>query len=158
MIPGNSELKTISCAMQEGFEYVAVNASGFEWRPERPEGASFVEQKWGWSAFDPGDWIELELDSRAPAGANVSFGVLVWLSHLKSYEHMGLADVACVSGCTCAPAKINGRSDHRLSVPFPLQLPVSQHEQCRIRVTVSPEPGQTREHKVVLFAAVVLYG
>jgi len=33
-----------------------------------------------------GDWVELELDTRAPAGANVSFGVLVWLSHLKSYE------------------------------------------------------------------------
>ena len=27
---------------------------------------------------------------------------------------------------------------------------VSQHEQCRIRVTISPEPGQTGEHKVSL--------
>ena len=127
---------------------------------------------------------------------------------------MGLADVQCVSGCSCKPAKLNGRSDHRISVPFPLQFPasaaawcrlvavgrrgrnlccheqlpcfaesgavvqhldrrraaaldcpaspaqgnawlascpqVSQHEQCRIRVTISPEPGQTGEHKVSL--------
>lgn len=33
---------------------MVYNASGFEWRPERPEGASFVEQKWGWSAYEPG--------------------------------------------------------------------------------------------------------
>lgn len=40
-------------------------------------------------------------------------------------QHMGLADVECVSGCTCAPATLNGRSDHRISVPFPLQFPAS---------------------------------
>lgn len=126
-------------------------------------------------------------------------------------QHMGLADVECVSGCTCAHATLNGRSDHRISVPFPLQFPasaaagllaawpacacaawhahmvaatairarclpcrcwalpclshllpwhacsqlcttlvlqVTQHEQCRIRVTISPQAGQTGEHKV----------
>lgn len=71
---------------------------------------------------------------------------------------MGSADVECVSGCTCQPVKLRGRSDHRISVPTPLMFPVSQHAACRIRVTITDEPGQTGEHKVVLFAVVTLFG
>lgn len=37
---------------------------------------------------------------------------------------MGFADVECVHGCKCARAKLNGRSDHRISVPIPLQFQV----------------------------------
>ena len=47
-----------------------------------------------------GDWAELELDTRAPPGANLSFGVFIWLSHLKSYEAR-----VCALVLPCPPAR-----------------------------------------------------
>ena len=41
--------------LQEAFKrVVAAHSSGFAYRPERPDGSSFVDQKWGWSATKPG--------------------------------------------------------------------------------------------------------
>ena len=36
--------------LQERFQAVAVGMKGFTWRAERPEAATFVDQKWGYSA------------------------------------------------------------------------------------------------------------
>ena len=46
---------------------MVVAHRGFEWRAERPEEATFVGQKWGWTASQPGDWAELQFDSRDAA-------------------------------------------------------------------------------------------
>lgn len=62
-------------------------ASGFEYQPERPGAPDFVAQKWGWRGTAPGDWAELELDTRAPAGSGPpDRDVVVWLAYLKSYQ------------------------------------------------------------------------
>ena len=46
-----------------------------------------MAQKWGWRGTAPGDWAELELDTRAPAGSGPpDRDVVVWLAYLKSYQ------------------------------------------------------------------------
>lgn len=44
----------LSTPLQKGFEGVVRNASGFEYRAERPGAAGFVAQKWSWSGYNPG--------------------------------------------------------------------------------------------------------
>lgn len=39
---------------QEDFRPLVRASEGFEWRPQKPSAASFVEQKWGWAGQDPG--------------------------------------------------------------------------------------------------------
>lgn len=41
-------LRTASLLPQEDFQSVATAMDGFEWRPERPDAADFVSQKWGY--------------------------------------------------------------------------------------------------------------
>ena len=39
----------------------------------------------------------------------------VKVSHLKSYENMGVARISCESGCKCIPTLVNGTSEKRTS-------------------------------------------
>lgn len=39
-----------------------------------------------------------------------SGGALVALAYLKSYEHMGVMQVHCVSGCACADGQVDGHN------------------------------------------------
>lgn len=69
---------------------MVVNSSGFEWRPERPEEPTFVEQKWGWTG-------------RKPGGQLVA-GLLLW---------------SALSGHTAAEAHCGTRSMPLLTTPAP---------------------------------------
>lgn len=60
------------------------HSPGFQYVAERPEAPTFAEQKWGWRALRPGEWAELEFDSRGGLHANDT--AAVWLIHLRSYE------------------------------------------------------------------------
>lgn len=161
--------------------------------------------------INAGAWAEMEIDTRLPPAVPSNASATVWLAFLKSYAHMGVADVACVAGCACPPSRLDGTTEHRISLlmPFiwqasenspragwvgavvecrwpscvprllhrcslcnrlrlaaarlptlPTQPQVSQHEACRIRVTVSGDAGRvpSGEHKVVLAAIVISLG
>ncbi|PRW61459.1 hypothetical protein C2E21_0239 [Chlorella sorokiniana] len=97
MLPGNYEKRTLFCAMPADLKQVVKAASGFQYRAERPNATDFVRQKWGYSAFDPGDWLELEIDTRLDGhnASNTSQPVLVAFGCLHSYEHMGVAEATC---------------------------------------------------------------
>ena len=41
--------------LQEDFKPMVRRSSGFEWRPERPNATTFVEQKWGWTGQAVGE-------------------------------------------------------------------------------------------------------
>ncbi|KAL4443942.1 hypothetical protein ABPG75_011679, partial [Micractinium tetrahymenae] len=88
MVPGNIESPTTLCAMQDDFWPVVVrHSSGFAYRPERPDKPSRVEQKWGWTAFTPGEWAELQIDSREhPNSTRSKPEVTASLVYLRSYE------------------------------------------------------------------------
>ncbi|PRW61022.1 hypothetical protein C2E21_0416 [Chlorella sorokiniana] len=71
---------------------------------------------------------------------------------------MGVALVECKEGCTCQPAKLDGKYDKPVSIFWMLKLFVSQHERCRLRVTITNEPaGQQGAHKVTLAAIMVTH-
>lgn len=71
-----------------------------------------------------------------------------------SYQGMGTALVECKKGCKCQATKLDGAWDQRMSLFWMLKLYVSQHERCRLRVTVSGKPDDPDEqaggHKVTL--------
>ncbi|PRW56718.1 hypothetical protein C2E21_4783 [Chlorella sorokiniana] len=140
MIPGNAAHATTLCAMQEEFQSVAVAMDGFEWRPERPEAADFVSQKWGYRGDKTGSWVELELSTEeAPGRRGVA---TVILGYLRSYQGMGLARVTCAAGCSCKPGLVDGLWRQHTSLMQMTSLQVSQHPRCRLRVTIVPRPGQ----------------
>jgi len=62
-----------------------------------------------------GSWAELEISTQASDGSKAS-DTWVWLSHLRSYEGMGVAQAECVSGCTCEPTKLDGTWERRVSL------------------------------------------
>lgn len=159
MVPGNADAPTTLCAMQEDFKGVVVESEGFEYRAERPHEATFVGQKWGWTSDIPGAWAELEFDSRRDATKDASHGnwASVYLSHLKSYEGMGTARVACVSGCHCQKTVLDGTWEQQATLMQIHGFKVTQHAQCRVRVTVSKKPGAVPQqgHKVTLMAIMV---
>lgn len=65
-----------------------------------------------------------------------------------------MALVECKEGGTCQPAKLDGKYDRPVSVFWMLKFFVSQHERCRLQVTITAEPaGQQGEHKVTLVSA-----
>ena len=56
---------------------VVESSEGFRWVNERPDATSENDEKWGWIGADPGDWVELGLDSRTAsdgAGDGASVG------------------------------------------------------------------------------------
>ncbi|KAL4436103.1 hypothetical protein ABPG77_005551 [Micractinium sp. CCAP 211/92] len=153
MLPHNSEAATSLCAMQVDFEGMVVRHSrGFRYAAERPTAATFVEQKWGWRALQPGEWAELELDSRGGLHANDT--ATVWLMYLRSYEHMGTARVECRRGCSCPLSRLDATWAKRASLNQIHSFQVSQHKRCVVRVTVNgpDKPGvrPSDGHKVQL--------
>ena len=40
--------------MQEAFKPIVKDAQGFDYRAERPNATTFVEQKWAWTGLNPG--------------------------------------------------------------------------------------------------------
>lgn len=93
--------------------------------------------KAGLVATQPGSELALELPLTADVGGNdrspVAGGAVVnalrraatrpaagpvvaYLSFLKSYEHMGFAEVSCAGGCECAVLVVNGHHRRRASL------------------------------------------
>ena len=52
--------------------------------------------------------------------------VTLQVGHLKSYEHMGTAEVACVSGCSCEPMVFDGNIWERVSQSYFVDMRVSR--------------------------------
>ena len=116
-------------SLQENFKPIVKASKGFEYRPEWPDAKSFVAQKWGWTATQPGAWAELEFDSRSGSKFNTSSErAEVYLSHLKSYTGMGTATVECVSGCTCSSKKmvLDGTWAERSTLMQPVHFKVGR--------------------------------
>ncbi|KAL4422439.1 hypothetical protein ABPG75_008636 [Micractinium tetrahymenae] len=160
MLPNNGETATMLCAMQEDFkDAIQQHSPGFEYAAERPEAPTFVEQKWGWRGLRPGEWAELEFNSRGGLQANDT--TTVWLIHLRSYEHMGTARVECRQGCSCSPSRLDAIWKKRVSLNQIHSFQVSQHERCVVRVTINwpDKPGSWPfdGHKIQLTGVMVSF-
>jgi hypothetical protein len=80
--------------------------------------------------------------------------VLLQLAHLKSYEHMGQARIACAKGCTCNATTLDAHHSDRTSQTFLHGVMVSQAPQCVVSITVLPET-HSGEHKFKVTGAMV---
>lgn len=146
MIPGTPDRSSSVCFMLEDFKGVVKAANGFVYRPERPDAETFVQQKWAWSGTGPGDWAEMELNTQL-GGTHPGSLVTVYMSFLVSYKDMGAAVVNCTAGYTCgAPTVTAHRPDVNVSIFVLNGLMVTQHPQCRVRVTIvnikKPDPKE----------------
>lgn len=133
MIHGVVDAPTSLCALQEDFKPLAHAMSGFAYAAQRPDAATFVQQKWGYSAEQPGAWLELAMSTEEGPGRQGK--ATVYLGHLRSYAGMGLARVECRSGCTCTPTQVDGLWKQRVSLMQMHAFKVTQHPRCVIRVT-----------------------
>jgi hypothetical protein len=80
--------------------------------------------------------------------------VLLQLAHLKSYEHMGQARIACDSGCSCNVTVLDGHQEPRNSQTFLHSVFVSQAPECVVSITVLPDTG-SGEHRCKLIGVMV---
>ena len=114
-----------------------------------------AKPKRGYVARAPGAVLRLRISTAAPgggaaAGAGAPSVALV-LAYLKSYAHMGVATVACASGCACEPRRLDAHQEVRESTLHLASLRVSAAAVCEITVTVAEEsssPGGEHKFKV----------
>ena len=152
--------------------------AGLESSPEinvvKAEGWIYVETdggkpKPGWVSTIPGSelWMAIDTDFDRLTDHIVS------MSLLSSYEHMGQAEVACISGCRCDTSRIDGHvPDHKHSIPKLHAFRLFQYHpgsnghsdnsssstgssRCVIQVKVLQESG-SGEHKVKVMQLAIM--
>ena len=115
----------------------------------------------GWVSTIPGSELQMAIDTDFGEQDGPHFITLFFLS---SYEHMGQAEVTCISGCKCDASIIDGHvPDHRHSIPKQHDFMLSRHHpgsgsggnsstsagdsRCIVKVKVLQE-SRSGEHKV----------
>lgn len=158
MIPGNNDAPTSVCAMQEDFKGVAKAMSGFRYVAERPDGDTFVEQKWGYRGESAGSWVELLVSTEESPGMHGE--ATVHLGYLRSYDGMGAVRVECRSGCTCAATRADGLWSAHVSLMQMHSFQTTQHPRCTLRATILDLPTngtRGRGYKFQLSAIMVAH-
>jgi hypothetical protein len=105
----------------------------------------------GWIAVQPGAILDFSVATRFWAAARSQAAATLAVTHLISYEHMGSAELSCVSGCECTPVVLEGHTTQPVSIEQLVELPVSQAEVCVLSLRVRNET-QSGEHKVKLIS------
>lgn len=104
----------------------------------------------GWIARTPGATLDFAVAASfqgAPAGANATLKAVF----LRSYEHMGIAQLTCLSGCACDGVELQGHGTEHVSVEDSASMNVTQAHECVLRLAVQPET-RSGEHKVKLIS------
>ncbi|KAL4442767.1 hypothetical protein ABPG77_006761 [Micractinium sp. CCAP 211/92] len=159
LVAGNYHRPTSTCLLLRDFQPVVSEQQGFEWRNERPD-AQMAAEKWGWIADAPGAWALLQFDTTTNLRGELQSEMNeVVLTHLKSYEKMGKARVACESGCTCEESVLDGYWERDASLTELHRFKATPHRECRVRVTVLPDSSSPDGgHKVKLAGVIVVEG
>jgi hypothetical protein len=124
-----------------------VGGDGFQFFLNTTNGSA--KRKPGWVASTPGAHMDMAIDTwfaSATTPEDAIGEVDVVLTYLRSYEHMGQADVSCLSGCTCSQAAVDAHSSERTSVAEVMALRVTPAARCVVRVRVRNETS-SGEHK-----------
>ncbi|EFN59953.1 expressed protein [Chlorella variabilis] len=139
MVTGNYEANATSCHLQENFQAVIGTLQGFKYEPRAPDEETYVAQKWGLTADQPGAWATLEIDSGLGGLSGKLKSVQVHLLFLRSWGGMGRARVECAKGCRCKSQQLDGHWDRQATLTDLFSLEVSPHAQCQLKLTVLEE-------------------
>ncbi|GFR47718.1 hypothetical protein Agub_g9472 [Astrephomene gubernaculifera] len=129
------------------------DAVGFFWVVE---GHDPQHPKVGYVANRAGSELRLRLDTRRAEGAEAGGEdrVAVFFHHLRSYQHMGVAEFSCVSGCTCERQEVDAHIAEHISQTYLVSLLVSQSAACEVAVRVLPRTT-SGEHKFKISGVVI---
>lgn len=78
----------------------------------------------------------------------------------RSYEHMGVAEISCFSGCECkgVPSVDGHDASSRVSVTKLLEFPATQSRDCILRVVVLPQTSSGQNKFKVIQLATTFRG
>ena len=102
-------------------------------------------KKRGLTALLPGSRLEIELDTVPMEGGQP----IIAVEFLASYEHMGVAKVECIKGCTCKATIIDALWERKSSERASQHMHVSAADNCVVRATLL-NATTSREHKFKL--------
>ncbi len=136
-----------------------IKSIGFEFHENTTHGTT-AKRKPGWIAMDVGAFLEIEVDTlfdeietpeptktlNNTENSNTIAGPEIVLTFLKSYEHMGRANVTCSSGCCCEESSIEAHHEDKTSIAGMHVFSVTQSKNCRFTVLVT-EGTSSGEHK-----------
>ena len=160
MVPYNKDSANILCLTWEELNnthYVDTAASSKSWTY-----TCDVPKKCGWITRTAGDSLLLRVSTTLPrtkveATAKDS-RVSVHLGLLFSYEHMGMVEASCLSGCSCSRTSVNTHNaGSRTSQVQFLSLSVTQHPDCRVQL-LCLKGSTSGEHKLKLANIIVTTG
>ncbi|GAX73283.1 hypothetical protein CEUSTIGMA_g737.t1 [Chlamydomonas eustigma] len=136
-----------------------VHNTGFQYSEHQVHGDT-KKRKPGWVANTSGSKLIFRVDSSFQAITNATSSnttdttARVSLLMLHSYEHMGMARLSCLSGCTCVPLDVDfHETQQRTSLLKSHTLEVTQHDQCVVEIHVLSKTT-SGEFKVKLAQAV----
>ena len=122
---------------------------GWKWIEFHTHGGN-KKFKPGWVTETAGSEIQMEVDTSFPSSRSSSLVLL----YLTSYEHMGIAQLSCVSGCTCLEVSVDAHKDkEKISVIHLLKHDVSSSPACVISLkTLSTTSSGGHRWKLVQVA------
>lgn len=152
VLEGNIAWDAEYCIINEKLKSAVKESPGFEYVDESK--ADSLTRKWGFVATKPESSLLLSFSTASTTKGVADPHTVVTINHLKSYEHMGQAEVTCTGGCTCPVTILEGHWEQHNSQLSPHRISVSQALDCtlKIRVTNATSSGQ---HKVKIQGIVI---
>ncbi|KAG2493907.1 hypothetical protein HYH03_007843 [Edaphochlamys debaryana] len=152
MYTGNLPPEKPMCVIADSFKPFVNLTEGFEYIVE----GTAIKPKPGFIATKPGSRLQIKVDTdRSGIGSQHSNELVnVHIHHLRSYEHMGKAQISCVSGCTCESIVVDATCEQKWSQVYLSKVAVTQAKECVIEVKVLKETS-SGEHKFKVSGVVV---
>lgn len=123
-----------------GLPIDASRSMGWAYTNEMASNGQYMKP--GWISNHTGDILTVSL-STVLQPRSLGNVVTLTVEFLKSYENMGVARVACISGCACQPLLIDAAEMMgRTSMESFLSTKTTQQENCVIQVTSELKSGE----------------
>ncbi|KAK9826476.1 hypothetical protein WJX81_003204 [Elliptochloris bilobata] len=150
MLPGNFETRSLACLRDEALRDAARQSGpgGFQWVDDLTH---YGAHRWGWASTQPGETLEIKMDTRNPMLASPSMRVVLGVGVLMSYEGMGTGLLECVRGCHCAVTHLDCHWDKPMSIKEWWHMKVTQSSECVLRLT-NAQATSSGGHKLKLEA------
>eukprot|EP00889_Picochlorum_renovo_P000207 jgi/Picre1/27237/NNA_000206.t1 len=129
----NFETINNTCIVMGEFMKHVTTSKGFEWKNEGTQ----QKQKFGLIGMQPDAYFHFLLNT----AENIEYNTRgdfskVSIAYLASYEHMGMFEVSCISGCRCENLVVDGHKKEHNSQLFTAALDVSKSDSCLLKFRV----------------------